>query len=65
MKHRERAIDQDNNFIDKRYVDVRIVGDERIVDGHYYANSFKLFKRLMQHPERLETPPEHVVEDVI
>jgi hypothetical protein len=64
-KHRERVIEKDNSFIDKGYVDVRVVGDERIVDGHYCANSFKLFKRLMQHPERLENPPEHVVEDVI
>jgi hypothetical protein len=41
-----------------------VVTDERICDGHYYASAFKYLMRLFQHPERLERPPERVVEDV-
>lgn len=40
------------------------VNDERICDGHYYASAFKLLLALLRHPERLETPPAAVVEDV-
>lgn len=64
IKYTERTLDRDNNAVEKKYVGVRIVGDERICDGHYYANAFKLFRRLMQHPERLDVPPEKIVEDI-
>jgi hypothetical protein len=63
-KKKEKYIDKDNNIVERKYLDIKISGDERIVDGHYYANAFKLFKKLVEHPERLEVPPENVVEDV-
>lgn len=65
IKQREKVIDKDNNIVEKRFINLRIVGDERIVDGFYYANAFKLYKNLLLHPEKLETPPEKVVEDTI
>ena len=43
---------------------MRVVTDERIVDGHYFASAFKMYKSLIQNPERLEDPPEKVVSDV-
>jgi hypothetical protein len=64
IKHTEKVLDRNGNVLEKRYVNVRVVGDERICDGHYYANAFKLFRRLMEHPERLDIPPEKVVEDI-
>lgn len=64
-KQKENVIDRNNNIIEKRYIGIRIVGDERIVDGFYYAAAFKMFKNLMQHPERLELSPEKVVEDAV
>ena len=42
---------------------IRIVTDERITDGYGFASAFKLCKSLVQNPERLEHPPEKVVED--
>jgi Pyruvate/2-oxoglutarate dehydrogenase complex, dihydrolipoamide acyltransferase (E2) component, and related enzymes len=63
-KQREKVLDNNNNVVERKYINVRVVADERIVDGHYYANAFKLFRRLMTHPERLETAPERVVEDI-
>lgn len=48
----------------RRYIDLKVVTDERICDGFYYASAFKLFRRILEHPEQLELPPETVVEDV-
>jgi hypothetical protein len=63
-KKKERVIDADNNVVEKRTINLRVVADERIVDGHYYARAFRLFNRYMLNPERLEVPPEKVVEDL-
>jgi len=63
-KEKEKIINQENVIIDKRYIDLKIVVDERIADGYYFANAFKLFKKLIQNPERLELPPENVFEDI-
>lgn len=63
-KQKAKIINKENIIIDKRYVDLKIVVDERINDGLYFANSFKLFKKFIENPERLEVPPENVVEDL-
>jgi chloramphenicol O-acetyltransferase len=63
-KQKERVIDSNNNIVEKRYVSLRAVTDERIVDGFYYAGSFRLLRKLIQFPVNLEYPPEIVVEDV-
>lgn len=63
-KRTERIIDSSHKIISKRYMTARIVTDERIADGHYFASAFKLYKSLIQNPERLEDPPEKVIPDV-
>lgn len=63
-KYREKHITRDNNIVERKYVSIKIVTDERTVDGHYYASAFKLFKSLMQNPERLESSLKEVIEDV-
>jgi pyruvate/2-oxoglutarate dehydrogenase complex dihydrolipoamide acyltransferase (E2) component len=64
-KFTERLIDKDNSIIQRRFVNIKIVTDERTVDGFYYASAFKVFKRLLQHPEQLEERPETVIEDML
>lgn len=64
-KIKEKVIDKENNIVEKKYINIKAVTDERIVDGHYYASSFKFMRNLMQHPESLELPPEKVYEDVM
>lgn len=64
MKLRERVIDINNNIINRKYIKMKIVTDERIVDGHYYASAFKLFKYLVQHPEQLEEAPTGLEPDI-
>lgn len=38
------------------YLNIKVVADERICDGLYYAKSFLLLKRYLQKPELLELP---------
>lgn len=65
IKQKEKHIDAENNIVEKRSVQLRVVSDERIVDGYYYASAFKLFKSLVQHPERLENPPDTIAEEMM
>jgi hypothetical protein len=64
MKQKEYALSKDNDVIEKKIVNIKVVTDERIVDGYYFAGAFKLFKRLMNSPEKLELPPEQILEDI-
>ena len=46
------------------FVSFRVVTDERICDGFYYASAFKRIKRYMLHPEVLDRPADKVTEDI-
>ena len=48
----------------RKYVDVKFVLAERICDGYTYATFFKYYRRLIQHPEILDFPPEEVNRDI-
>ena len=63
-RHTETETGDDGSPVKKKYVDYTIVMDERICDGFYYASAFKLFRRYLNNPDKLDTPPESVVEDV-
>ena len=64
MKRRALEIQEDGSVAQKKYIDVKFVLDERIVDGYYYATFFKYFRNLMRHPEVLDNPPAEVVKDI-
>jgi len=64
MKRRANEITEEGEVVQKKYIDVKFVLDERIVDGYYYATFFKYYRRLMAHPELLDNPPEEVVRDI-
>ena len=63
-KRRANEILDDGSVVQRKYIDVKFVLDERIVDGYYYATFFKYYKRLLAHPEVLDNPPEEVVQDI-
>ena len=46
------------------FVTLKVVTDERICDGYYYASAFKRLKRYILHPELLEETLESVKEDI-
>ena len=64
MKRRALEVQEDGSVVQKKYIDVKFVLDERICDGFYYATFFKYYKRLLAHPEVLDNPPEEVVQDI-
>ena len=41
-----------------RCIPLGVVMDERIANGHYFAQAFAQFKKLLAHPELLEKAPE-------
>ena len=51
-------------MVQKKYIDVKFVLDERIVDGYYYAAFFKHYKRILAHPEILDEPPTEVTPEI-
>lgn len=63
-KRTEYVLNADGTTDKRRVIDFTFVCDERICDGHYYSSAFKLFKKLIEDPEQLFSPPESVVEDI-
>ena len=63
-KRHAYELDRHGNMVDRKYVDCKMVMDERTVDGHYYAQFLQAYCYLFQHPEILETPPTRVVDDI-
>ena len=55
---------KDGGVAERKYLDYKIVMDERICDGFYYSQAFKLFKSLLRKPYVLDQPPQTVVEDI-
>ena len=58
------AIKRDGTRERHHFVTFKVVTDERICDGYYYASAFKRIKRYLQHPEMLDNTLETVQEDV-
>ena len=64
LKRKAYEVQEDGSVVQRKYVDIKFVMDERIADGFYYATFFKYYRRLMAHPEILDNPPEEVVKDI-
>jgi len=62
-KSKEQVIDAGNKITIKKAMKLKVVVDERIVDGYYFARSIKLAKRIMAAPEQLLLPPKEVILD--
>ena len=63
-KRRALEVQEDGSVVQKKYIDVKFVLDERIVDGYYYAAFFKHYRSILRHPELLDLPPEELVSDI-
>lgn len=56
--------DSEGKASTKKYIEMKVVTDERICDGFYYASAFKIIKRCVENPELLDVKPEQVFEDI-
>ena len=63
-KRRALELQEDGSVVQKKYIDVKFVLDERIVDGYYYAAFFKHYRSILRHPELLDIPPEEILSDI-
>ncbi len=63
-KRREYALQADGSVTEKKVVDYKIVMDERICDGFYYASALKTMRFYIKHPEKLDLPPKEIIEDI-
>ena len=63
-RRRAYEINRKGEVEERKYVDYTIVTDERICDGYNYAQGLKMLKYGVMHPEKLEVPPETVVQDI-
>jgi pyruvate/2-oxoglutarate dehydrogenase complex dihydrolipoamide acyltransferase (E2) component len=54
-KKKKSHIYYDDEIKEDKCITLAFVGDERICDGYYYANSFKLLTKYLKKPELLET----------
>ncbi len=62
-KERHRELNKEGELVERKYIGLKVVNDERICDGHYYASAFKLLFQYFKDPSALETPPERVIPD--
>ena len=55
---------RDGSVEQRRLIDFKVVTDERICDGFYFASAFKMIRRLVEHPEALMNRPAEIHEDI-
>ena len=63
-KYHKYEINRRGQVEDKKYIDCKMVMDERIADGHYYAQFLRAYRYMFEHPEIVETAPTKVAEDI-
>jgi len=63
-KRRALEVQEDGSVVQKKYLDVKFVLDERIVDGYYYAAFFKHYRNILRHPEILDEKPTEILSDI-
>ena len=57
---KEATVDSDGKARMKRWLPLGMTADERVCSGAHYAAFFFDVMRLLENPEELENPPEHV-----
>ena len=63
-KRRALEIQEDGSVVQRKYIDIKFVLDERIVDGYYYAAFFKHYRTILRHPELLDEIPTEIINDI-
>jgi hypothetical protein len=48
----------------RKHIDMKVVLDERICEGFYFSQAYRLLNSILRDPQVLENPPGIVVEDI-
>ena len=59
----KRVESDHGTFVEREYLPLGIVMDERIADGQYFGQVLRYIRHLLSHPQELEQPPEEVISD--
>lgn len=62
-KFKERELQSDGTIKSKKYIELKCVLDERIVDGFYAAQAYRMATRYINNPKLLLDPPKEVIVD--
>ena len=63
-KFRKVELDKSGNPVENKYIEYKVVMDERTIDGMSYAVAFKYLKYYLRNPAALELVPKEVKEDI-
>ncbi|MCL2661842.1 MAG: 2-oxo acid dehydrogenase subunit E2 [Oscillospiraceae bacterium] len=63
-KKKVNELNSSGEVVARKYIEFKLVVDERICDGFYFSQAFKVFKRLLKNPESLDKPPEVIINDI-
>ena len=63
-KRQAFEINKEGKVESKKYLDMKFTMDERIADGHYFAQFLQGLRYIFLHPDILLTPPSKIVEDI-
>ena len=55
---------KDGSVTARKYIDYTLVVDERICDGFYFSQVYRVFKSILKNPQMLDKPPDTVNEDI-
>ena len=64
LKYHKNVINASGAVERRTMIDVKVVTDERICDGFYFASALKLIRKFVASPALLTTPPETVIDDI-
>ena len=64
VKRKAFETGKDGSVTERRFADYSLTMDERICDGFYFSQVFRLFKSILRDPRVLENPPDTVYPDV-
>ncbi len=63
-KYTKNELNKEGEPVTRKYIDYKVVCDEGICDGFYYAAAMKKMRGYLKHPAKLDFPPARVVEDI-
>ena len=61
-KKKKSYVFSEDEIYKEKCINLAFVGDERICDGYYYAYSFRLLSKYLNHPELLENKSKYKIE---
>lgn len=63
-KYKKNELKEDGTVVQRKYIDYKVVCDERICDGFTLASGFKLMKSYLKNPHVLDEVPGTIYHDV-